>query len=91
MEIRKTKVVATIGPASDDPKILESMLEAGMDVARLNLSHGTLEEHDARRASSTRSAWAGRFPIDGRGRLRKCGEKPDVRAVWTRGGEALGS
>lgn len=48
MRIRKTKVVATIGPASDDPAVLDQMLEAGMDVARLNVSHGTLEEHEAR-------------------------------------------
>ncbi len=42
---RRTKIVATIGPASIDPAVMKSMLEAGMDVARLNLSHGSLEEH----------------------------------------------
>ena len=46
--IRKTKIVATIGPACDSPKILEAMIGAGMNVARLNLSHGTLAEHHAR-------------------------------------------
>lgn len=45
--MRKTKIVATIGPASKDPAILEQMLMAGMDVARLNFSHGTFEEHTA--------------------------------------------
>jgi pyruvate kinase len=39
---RRTKIVATIGPASDDPATLAAMIRAGMDVARLNLSHGDL-------------------------------------------------
>ena len=43
--MRKTKIIVTIGPASRDPEILEQLLEAGMDCARLNFSHGTLEEH----------------------------------------------
>ena len=43
--MRRTKIVATIGPASREPGTLRRMVEAGMDVARLNYSHGTLEEH----------------------------------------------
>jgi pyruvate kinase len=43
--MRRTKIVATIGPASRDPEVLVRMIEAGMDVARLNFSHGSLEEH----------------------------------------------
>jgi pyruvate kinase len=43
--MRRTKIVATIGPASREPETLLRMVEAGMDVARLNYSHGTLEEH----------------------------------------------
>ena len=43
--MRRTKIVATIGPASRDPETLLRMVEAGMDVARVNYSHGTLEEH----------------------------------------------
>src|SRR3954466_2074525 len=42
---RRTKIVATIGPASRDPEVLVRMVEAGMDVARLNFSHGTAEDH----------------------------------------------
>jgi pyruvate kinase len=42
---RSTKIVATIGPASRDPETLVRMIEAGMDVARLNYSHGSPEEH----------------------------------------------
>ncbi len=43
--MRRTKIVATIGPASRDPEVLARMVEAGLDVARLNFSHGTAEEH----------------------------------------------
>jgi pyruvate kinase len=43
--MRRTKIVATIGPASRHPDVLVRMVDAGMDVARLNFSHGTAEEH----------------------------------------------
>jgi pyruvate kinase len=43
--MRRTKIVATIGPASESPEIIERLILAGMDVARLNFSHGTQEEH----------------------------------------------
>jgi pyruvate kinase len=43
--MRRTKIVATIGPASREPETLLAMVRAGMDVARLNYSHGTLDEH----------------------------------------------
>lgn len=42
---RKAKIVATIGPASQDKVILTEMIRSGLDVARLNFSHGTYEEH----------------------------------------------
>jgi pyruvate kinase len=51
---RRTKIVATLGPASDDPKILDKMIAAGLDVVRLNFSHGTAEDH-IRRAEMIRS------------------------------------
>jgi pyruvate kinase len=43
--MRRTKIVATIGPASRRPEVLDRLVRAGMDVARLNFSHGTHEEH----------------------------------------------
>ncbi|WP_252314612.1 pyruvate kinase [Sinobaca sp. H24] len=46
--MRKTKIVCTIGPASEDPVILEKLMTAGMNVARLNFSHGDFAEHQAR-------------------------------------------
>jgi pyruvate kinase len=43
--VRATKIVATIGPASRAPEVLERMIAAGMDMARLNFAHGSTEEH----------------------------------------------
>ena len=43
MPVRRTKIVATIGPASDPPAVLRGVLEAGADVCRLGLAHGPLE------------------------------------------------
>src|SRR6201988_3189688 len=45
MSFRHSKIVCTIGPASCTPKMIDRLLEAGMDVARLNFSHGSHEEH----------------------------------------------
>lgn len=42
---RRTKIVATLGPASNSPEIIRELIQAGMDVARLNFSHGTHETH----------------------------------------------
>ncbi|MGN6388169.1 MAG: pyruvate kinase [Burkholderiaceae bacterium] len=42
---RATKIVATIGPASSDPEVLKRMIMAGVDVVRLNFSHGTAQDH----------------------------------------------
>src|SRR5262249_51470302 len=50
MTIRRAKLVCTLGPACDSQDGLESLIEAGMDVARLNFSHGTHEQHGARLA-----------------------------------------
>jgi pyruvate kinase len=52
---RRTKIVATLGPSSDSPEKLEALVAAGIDAARLNLSHGTHAEH-AERARRVRAA-----------------------------------
>jgi pyruvate kinase len=54
---RRTKIIATLGPASSDPSIISQMVAAGMDVARLNFSHGDHESHAAL-ISAVRSASA---------------------------------
>jgi pyruvate kinase len=53
--MRRTKIVATIGPASREPETLKRMVEAGLDVARLNFSHGSREIH-AENAERVRAA-----------------------------------
>ncbi|MBS3803148.1 MAG: pyruvate kinase [Oleiphilaceae bacterium] len=60
--LRRTKIVATLGPASDTPEALSSIIKAGVDVTRLNFSHGSAEEHieRARRVRDAAKA-QGRF------------------------------
>ena len=48
--LRKTKLIATIGPACDSPETIKALIRAGMNVARLNFSHGSHEEHRKRLA-----------------------------------------
>lgn len=55
--MRKTKIICTMGPATDSPEVLEQLILAGMDVARLNFSHGTHEEQ-GRRMQAIREARA---------------------------------
>jgi len=46
--MRKTKIICTLGPATDKPGVLKQVAEAGMNVARFNFSHGSFDEHGAR-------------------------------------------
>jgi pyruvate kinase len=55
LPLHKTKIVATIGPASESPEVIEQMVRAGMNVARLNFSHGDFEYH-GKSIQSIRSA-----------------------------------
>jgi pyruvate kinase len=46
--LRRTKILATLGPATEDPRVLDDIIHAGVDVVRINLSHGSHAEHRAR-------------------------------------------
>ena len=56
--MRRTKIVATLGPSTDKPKVLSNIITAGLDAARLNYSHGTRSDH-AKRALALRRAAKG--------------------------------
>ena len=59
--MRRTKILATLGPASTRPGVLEELIDAGLDAVRLNFSHGTQEQHAAAYARvRAASAKAGR-------------------------------
>ncbi len=82
--MRHTKIVCTLGPATDRPGVLEKMIAAGMDAARLNFSHGSTEEHGRRIEQARRVALAaGRhiaIMVDTKG--------PEVRLGLFEGGRA---
>ena len=47
-EMRKTKIICTVGPATDNENVLKDMIKAGMNVARFNFSHGDYDTHKKR-------------------------------------------
>lgn len=61
--MRRTKIVATLGPATDDPKVLDKLVEAQIDVVRLNFSHDTQEKHRERAEAARERASAHGRPI----------------------------
>ena len=81
MHTRRTKIVATLGPATDPPEVLDQLLAAGVSVVRINCSHGTADELRARsRAAREAAARAGRavgvlFDLQGP-KLRLAGDTP---------------
>ena len=76
--LKKTKIIATIGPACDDDHTMRAMMAAGMNVARLNLSHGTLDEHAERarrlRKVATENGFNLAIMVDTRGREIRTGK-----------------
>ncbi len=46
--LRRTKILATLGPATDDPEVMDKLIEAGLDVVRINFSHGVPDDHRKR-------------------------------------------
>ncbi|MDR7439854.1 MAG: pyruvate kinase [Armatimonadota bacterium] len=90
---RRTKIVATLGPASDDPGRIRELVCAGVDVFRFNFSHGTREEH-ARRMQEVRRAAEelGRTVAilqDLQGPKIRVGELPEHRPLELREGEQV--
>jgi pyruvate kinase len=81
---RRTKIIATIGPACDAQAIIEDMINAGMNVARLNLSHGSFAEHAARiarvRAAATQAGAYTAILMDTKG--------SEIRTGTVSGGQA---
>lgn len=87
--LRRTKIVCTIGPTSEAPEQIEALIAAGMDVARLNCSHGTLEEHAARIANIREAELRAKRPIgillDVQGPKIRIGEVPAGRRMVAKG------
>ncbi len=63
MEVKKTKIVCTIGPSTDKPGVLEDMIAAGMNVARFNFSHGSHEDHGKRIAAVRKASGRAGIPV----------------------------
>ena len=90
---RRTKIVATLGPASSERKIIEDLLKAGVDVVRLNMSHGTHEAHRAvyaqvRAAAKKLDRHVAIF-ADLCGPKIRCGKFPDGPLKLTPGEEVI--
>jgi len=87
---RRTKIVATLGPASTDAKTLERMIAAGLDVVRMNFSHGTADEHRQRvelvRSLATKAGRAVGVLVDLQGPKIRIGKFEEGR-ITLRGGE----
>jgi pyruvate kinase len=86
---RRTKIVATLGPASSDAKTLTRMIEAGLDVVRMNFSHGTADEHAKRvelvRALARKAGRAIGVLVDLQGPKIRIGRFRDGKVTLTAG------
>ena len=71
--MRKTKIICTLGPATDSDEVIEQLINEGMNVARFNFSHGSHEEHKQR--------------MDRLKRIRKKCDKPVAILLDTKGPE----
>ena len=93
MAVRHTKIIATVGPASADAATLDALIAAGVDVMRLNFSHGTQADHaaafDRIRAAATRADRHVAILQDLSGPKIRTGRLADGRAIPLRKGEPL--
>ena len=91
--MRRAKIVCTLGPATSSPEAIRALVEAGMDVARLNLSHGTYADHEevyrtVRHASDETGRGVGRprrpaGPEDPARHVRRGPGAADARQLFT--------
>lgn len=90
---RKTKIICTIGPAIDNKEMLSKMIDAGMNVARLNFSHGTEDEHANRiRMIRALAAEKNRFigiMLDTKGPEIRTGDFENGQALFKKGDEVI--
>lgn len=86
---RRTKIVATMGPAGESPEVMRALMEAGVNVFRLNMSHGTHEEHQRRYYTIREQAFALGKPVavlaDLCGPKIRTGTFPDGRITLEQG------
>ena len=91
--MRHTKIIATVGPASDSSAVLEALLVAGVDVFRLNFSHGTRESHGAAcaaiRAACRKTGRNAAVMQDLSGPKIRTGPVPDGKSLQLRAGDEL--
>ena len=91
--MRRTKIIATIGPACSDPAVITRMVRAGMDVARLNFSHGTYRDHARAirqiRDASRRTGRPVGLLLDLQGPRLRLGEFDGGRAVLHNGADVI--
>ena len=83
--MKRTKIVCTVGPSTDQPGILEAMLRAGMNVARFNFSHGTHEDHGRRIRQVREAAVAVKAPVA----IMLDTKGPEIRLGLFEGGKAV--
>lgn len=83
--MRKTKIICTIGPASDELAILKELLIRGMNVARLNFSHGTREEHRRRIAAIRQASQETKIPVA----IMLDTKGPEIRMGLFKNGKAI--
>ena len=91
--MRKTKIICTLGPASTNEEMLEKMLKAGMDVARVNFSHGTHEGHgktiDLFRKVRDNLGMSAAVMLDTKGPEIRTGELEDHKKVMLEAGNEI--
>jgi len=92
-EFRRTKIVATLGPASESPEVLDQLVKAGVNVVRLNFSHGTAEDHrlraeNVRTAAKNNGVCVG-ILADMQGPKIRCGKFKTGKTILTPGGKFI--